>query len=697
MGRMHRGSHLFLRELNGGVCGLVAEAYEWDEDDMSSYDNEMTEVKVLMALADDKNVAVGKESARNSKWVKISMRKVHTLLDMEDNDERKSFLDYLFAITDSSSIKYDSTNESSVCSTPLPPQEKLDGAEPISVPKTIKSILKSNSTFKVKALKGVTINEPSSAPAKAKALASKLTQLMLCERTDHRTCDHVEYMSTINMSQHLKIKGRSSSRSRTPRPSKNFFPPCIHCGFNDHLSDDYVNYPICDIYGSYDHDTHGHNRVISLRRGIKPRNHQQVTKSCETYGITVHTITDYNDIEWFRRGEALQAKKVEAFQSKKTESSNAIRSKTPTKRSINHEKYILVIVDEYSRNDIVVNFCDENGFHKKFPLNTKPEQNGVAERKNRTLIEAARTILLGSVFSKQYWTKAVAKSSTPEDKKLKKPITSHLMKALMLSNSQNLQMTTSPLLNLKDIHMMSIFIHINHLKDDVIINDDQSEHSNPNNNNHIIDNLPNTKDVHTSEPLSSRAEDALVSNIIPISTNPSLSILSMASLAPQDRWFQDKHIKLVNIIGNPGAGMLTKDMAKELSATSTHEYLFVDFLSQEEPKKVSEALKHYGWVDAMQEELNQFARNKVWTLVPAPYGKTIIAENGYSGTKEMKWELSSKTRLEAIRIILAFATYMNFTVYQIDVKNYFLNGKLEEEVYVKQTLCFESNEFPNHV
>ncbi|GJV95364.1 hypothetical protein Tco_1546941 [Tanacetum coccineum] len=75
--------------------GLVAEAYEWDEEDMSLDDNEMVEVKVLMDFADDKNVTVGKESARNGEWVKISMRKVHTLLEMEDNDERSFFIDYL--------------------------------------------------------------------------------------------------------------------------------------------------------------------------------------------------------------------------------------------------------------------------------------------------------------------------------------------------------------------------------------------------------------------------------------------------------------------------------------------------------------------------------------------------------------------------------------------------------------------------
>ncbi|GJX50243.1 hypothetical protein Tco_0277088 [Tanacetum coccineum] len=75
--------------------GLVAEAYEWDEEDVSSDENDMTKVKVLMALVDDENVVVGKENARNGEWVKITMRKVHTLLDIEDNDERKYFLDYL--------------------------------------------------------------------------------------------------------------------------------------------------------------------------------------------------------------------------------------------------------------------------------------------------------------------------------------------------------------------------------------------------------------------------------------------------------------------------------------------------------------------------------------------------------------------------------------------------------------------------
>ncbi|GJS90725.1 retrovirus-related pol polyprotein from transposon TNT 1-94 [Tanacetum coccineum] len=221
------------------------------------------------------------------------------------------------------------------------------------------------------------------------------------------------------------------------------------------------------------------------------------------------------------------------------------------------------------------------------------------------------------------------------------------------------------------------------VQNDEILNDGQSEYSNHTNDEQIIDNLPNAEDIHIPEHSSSPSvEDTSIQNIIPI-PNPSLPIPSMVTLAPQDRWSYDKHIELVNIIGNPGAGMLTRAMAKELSAASAHECLFVDFLSEEEPKKVSEALQHPRWVDAMQDELNQFAINKVWTLVPAPYEGINYDET-----------FAPVARLEAIRIFLAFATYMNFIVYQMDVKSAFLNGKLKEEVYVKQPSDFESSKFP---
>ncbi|GJY13571.1 hypothetical protein Tco_0382880 [Tanacetum coccineum] len=119
--------------------------------------------------------------------------------------------------------------------------------------------------------------------------------------------------------------------------------------------------------------------------------------------------------------------------------------------------------------------------------------------------------------------------------------------------------------------------------------------------------------------------------------------------APQDIWSRDQHIKLVNIIGEPTEDMLTRSMAAKMTAASASECLFADFLSEIEPKKVFEVLKHLGWVDGIQEELNQFYRNKVWTLVPLPYRKIAIGSKWVFMNKkdELGTVIKNKARLVA--------------------------------------------------
>ncbi|GKB81357.1 hypothetical protein Tco_0948252 [Tanacetum coccineum] len=77
----------------------------------------------------------------------------------------------------------------------------------------------------------------------------------------------------------------------------------------DHLSDDCLYYPIFGIFGSYDHETNDHNRIISLEREINLRNLQHPFKRCKVYGSSIHTTTDHYNTELFKRGEALQAKR----------------------------------------------------------------------------------------------------------------------------------------------------------------------------------------------------------------------------------------------------------------------------------------------------------------------------------------------------------------------------------------------------
>ncbi|GJS31924.1 putative ribonuclease H-like domain-containing protein [Tanacetum coccineum] len=150
--------------------------------------------------------------------------------------------------------------------------------------------------------------------------------------------------------------------------------------------------------------------------------------------------------------------------------------------------------------------------------------------------------------------------------------------------------------------------------------------------------------------------------------------------------------------------------------------LFACFLSQNEPKKISEALEDESWVDAMQEELLQFKIQKVWVLVDLPYGKKAIGTKWvYQNKKDERGVVvrnkarlvaqghrqeegidydevfTPVARIEAIRIFLAFASYMGFIVYQMDVKSAFLYGKIDEEVYVSQPLGFLDHKYPQKV
>ncbi|KAL8115310.1 hypothetical protein AgCh_021962 [Apium graveolens] len=150
--------------------------------------------------------------------------------------------------------------------------------------------------------------------------------------------------------------------------------------------------------------------------------------------------------------------------------------------------------------------------------------------------------------------------------------------------------------------------------------------------------------------------------------------------------------------------------------------MFNNFRSHEEPKKVEEALMDPDWILAMQEELNQFERNKVWKLVPKPKGKNSfntkrifknkmdangivirkkarLVAKGYYKKEGIDFDetFTPVARLEEIGIFLSYASHANFKVYQMNVKRAFLNGDLEEEVYVSQPPGFEDPNFPDYV
>ncbi|GKC22552.1 putative ribonuclease H-like domain-containing protein [Tanacetum coccineum] len=118
-----------------------------------------------------------------------------------------------------------------------------------------------------------------------------------------------------------------------------------------------------------------------------------------------------------------------------------------------------------------------------------------------------------------------------------------------------------------------------------------------------------------------------------------------------------------------------------------------------EPKKVIQTLQDPSWIEAMQEELLQFKLQQVWNLMDLPHSKRAIGTKWeYRNKKDERGiVIRNKARIEVIRLFLAYASFKDFVVYQMDVKSAFLYGKMEEEVYVCQPLGFEDPEFPNKV
>nr|GEV73264.1 hypothetical protein [Tanacetum cinerariifolium] len=367
-----------------------------------------------------------------------------------------------------------------------------------------------------------------------------------------------------------------------------------------------------------------------------------------------------------------------------------------------------------------------------------PEQNGVAERRNKTLIEAAKTMLNSVKLAKQLWGKAVNTACYTQNRSI--IVKRHGKLPMMCSEEDLLISTTSMCLgvlftftitrdhlgkfdendddgfflgysivakafwvfNIRR-HEMKETVHVNFSENDEAIsqtsiegdainfNENRSFPVEPrpkntqcsinieyfcyvsayeNNTSAVLPTLHNS--VTSEEPPEFTIADALV--ILPL-----IKVI-LQNHVPQDRWSREKDIKLVSIIGEPLAGITTRSRIKDSDAASTHECLYVNFLSEIELKKLIEALDEEGWVIAMQEELNQFERNKVWTLVPKPHRKTII------GTKWI-W----KNKIDKERAVTKNKARL------MDVKSAFLNGKISEEVYVQQPPRFKISEFPYHV
>ena len=185
------------------------------------------------------------------------------------------------------------------------------------------------------------------------------------------------------------------------------------------------------------------------------------------------------------------------------------------------------------------------------------------------------------------------------------------------------------------------------------------------------------------------------------------NVATTSSGLPKDYRVVRDHPK-DQIIGDTASGIRTRS-----SFNLMVNYAFISIL---EPKDVVSALEDSYWIMAMQDELSQFNRNHVWDLVPKPKDHSIIGTKwifrnkldedgnvvrnkarlvaqGYSQEEGIDYDetFAPVARLEAICMLMAYASFMRIKLFQMDVKSAFLNGVLSEEVYVKQPPGFEDS------
>ncbi|GJT01764.1 retrovirus-related pol polyprotein from transposon TNT 1-94 [Tanacetum coccineum] len=233
-------------------------------------------------------------------------------------------------------------------------------------------------------------------------------------------------------------------------------------------------------------------------------------------------------------------------------------------------------------------------------------------------------------------------------------------------------------------------------------------------------------EVVASEPAASTGspssttvdQDAPSPNVAHMNNDPFFGIPIPENVSEASSSSNTKDHPLDNIIGE-----LRRPVSTRLQLHKQALFCYYDtFLTSVKPKNYKDALTQACWIEALQEELNEFERLEVWELVPRPEKMMVITlkwiykvkldelggilkkkarlvTRGYRQEDGINFEESFApvARLDAIRIFLAYVAHMNMIVYQMDVKTAFFNDIMREEFYVSQSDGFVDQDNPNHV
>ncbi|GJT94728.1 retrovirus-related pol polyprotein from transposon TNT 1-94 [Tanacetum coccineum] len=338
-------------------------------------------------------------------------------------------------------------------------------------------------------------------------------------------------------------------------------------------------------------------------------------------------------------------------------------------------------------------FCNANGITHNFSAPHTPQSNGVVERKTRILQEMSRTMLNEQSLPQKFWRNVVDTSTYI--------LNQILIRAILGKTPYEILRGRKPTLDYFRVFGSKCFIL--NTKDYLTKFDPKSYEG------VFLGYSQNSKAYIILNKHTRKIEESL--NVTFDETPPP----SKTSPLVDDDLDEEEAIREIE--------------KKNLENAVEDETLEIDDIvnikeSRNHPleNNVNEALGDESWIVAMQEELNQFIANDVWELVPQPRNMTIIGtkwvfrnkldENGivsqnkarlvaqgYNQQEGIDYDetYALVAKLESIRILIAYACVLDFKLFQMDVKSAFLNGFINEEVYVAQPLRFIDFEKPDHV
>ncbi|GJR70672.1 retrovirus-related pol polyprotein from transposon TNT 1-94 [Tanacetum coccineum] len=359
--------------------------------------------------------------------------------------------------------------------------------------------------------------------------------------------------------------------------------------------------------------------------------------------------------------------------------------------SINGKKYILIIIDDYSRFTWVKFLRTDNGtkfvnqtlheYYEKVSISYEtyvarsPQQNGVIERQNHTLIEAARTMLIYAKALLSLWAETVATACYTQNRSIIR----------LCHNKTPYELLHDKLLDLSFFYVFGALCY-------------------PTNDSENLGKLQPMADIDFDELTAMASEHSssgpalhemtptiISSGLMP--NPPPLTLFVSPSRTDWDMLFQPLFDELLNpppSVDHPDPEVvaLINEVAAPEPAISTGPPSSTT-VDQDAPSLNKVMVITLKWIYKVKlDELGGILKNKA-QLVTRGYRQ----EEGI----DFQETFSPVARLEAIMIFLAFVAHMNMVVYQIDVKNTFLNGNLREEVYVSQPNGFVDKDKPNHV